>query len=252
MQRVKFAVSKVNWGSLAHLSLSISVPLAVLLLVRLELVPLAIAVVLASKWRVLAVQPRHWLANIRANAPDLIVNFSFIVFLIHAQSWAANILWTGLYIAWLVYLKPQSRELMVGVQAVATHFIGLTALFWLSDAISEIILVIVAWTIGLSAARHYFSHFEESLTRLMSFGWAFVVAQLAWILNRWLVIYPLSNDIVIPQAAIIITMTGYILGSLYHLSSHGRLRRSYLRQHLAIGLIILMIIVLQTDWEALR
>lgn len=252
MQRAKYLVGTVSWGNLAHLALSISVPLSVWLLVRLELVPIAVAVVLASKWRVLAVQPRHWLANIRANSSDLIVNFSFIVFLYQAQTVASNLLWVGLYISWLVYLKPQSRELMVGVQSLLTHFIGLTALFWLSDQIAEMVLVVIAWLIALSASRHYLSHFEEPLTRLISFGWAFVVAQLCWVLNRWLVIYPLSSDVVIPQPAIIVALIAYILGSLYHLSIHGKLRRVYLRQYIIIGSLILLVIVWQTDWRSLR
>lgn len=252
MQRAKYVAGQVSWGSIAHLLMSISVPLSVLLFVRLELVMLAIVVILASKWRVLAVQPRHWLANIRANSSDLIVNFSFVVFLVQSQTVAANIVWTGLYIAWLVYIKPQSQELMVGVQSILTHFIGFTALFWLADEMPEMLLVFIAWLIGLSASRHYLSHFEEPLTRLMSFGWAFVAAQFAWILNRWLVVYPLSDDIVIPQPAIIISLAAYILGSLYHFNIHGKLRRAYIRQHIAIGLFILMVIILQTNWEALR
>lgn len=252
MQRAKYLVGLVSWDNLAYLALSASVPLGVWLLVSLELVPLAVAVILASKWRVLAVQPRHWLANIRANSSDLIVNFSFVVFLYQAQTLATSLLWVGLYIAWVVYLKPQSRELMVGVQSLLTHLIGLTALFWLADEIPEMLLVVVAWLIGLSASRHFLSHFEEPLTRLISFGWAYIVAQLSWILNRWLVTYPLADDIVLPQPAIVVTLLAYITGSLYYLNTQGKLRRVYLRQYIMIGAVILLVIMWQTDWQALR
>ncbi|HEX9594956.1 MAG TPA: hypothetical protein VF996_02415 [Candidatus Saccharimonadales bacterium] len=252
MQRVRFLLNSVNWGSVAHASLSISVPLIVLLLIRLDLVPLAVATIIASKWRVIAVQPRHWLANFRTNSPDLIVNFSFLVLLVKAETVSANILLVGLYVLWLIWLKPKSTEIWVGVQALATHMLGLTALFWLADDIPESLVVIVAWLIGLSASRHFISHFEETLIRVISFGWAFFVAQIAWLSNRWLIIYPISSDVVIPQAAIVITLIAYILGSLYYLNHKGTLKRSIMRQYTVVGCAILLMIIMLTDWSGAR
>jgi hypothetical protein len=252
MQRVKFMVTSIRWGNLAHLGLNLSVVFFVVLFVRLDLVPLAVASVVAGKWRVIAVQPRHWLANIRANSSDLIVNLSFVVLLVRAESFVTTIIWTLLFVIWLIWLKPQSQQIMVGVQSIVTHFLGLTALFWLSDSINEVVLVIGAWFIALSGARHFLSHFEESLLSIMSFSWAFVVAQLAWLLNRWLIIYPLKDDIIIPQFAVVVSLLGYVLGSLYYLDSREKLRRSYLRQYVAIGCVILLVIILLADWSAIK
>jgi hypothetical protein len=86
----------------------------------------------------------------------------------------------------------------------------------------------------------------------MSFSWAFVVAQLAWLLNRWLIIYPLKDDIIIPQFAVVVSLLGYVLGSLYYLDSREKLRRSYLRQYVAIGCVILLVIILLADWSAIK
>ena len=39
---------------------------------------IAVALVFMSKWRVLAVRPRVWLANLIANTVDLIVGLSYV------------------------------------------------------------------------------------------------------------------------------------------------------------------------------
>lgn len=252
MQRTKYFIGHIEWGRLAHLLLSVAVPVAVLLFVRLELAWLALAVVLASKWRVIAVAPRHWLANFRTNSPDLIVNFSFIVLLMRAATLPANILLVGLYVIWLVWLKPQSRELYVGLQSLVTHFLGLSALFWVSDSLNEVFVVLIAWLIALSAGRHFLSHFEEPLMRVMSYGWALFVAEIIWLANRWLVIYPLSSDIVVPQVAVVVTLIAYILGTFYLLSQRGVLKRAIARNYLFAGCLILITVLYMTNWSVTR
>lgn len=252
MQRAKLAFGTIAWGSVAHLALSVAVPLAVLLFVRLELAVLAVAVILASKWRIIAVQPRHWLANFRTNSSDLIVNLSFIILLMRAESLAANLVLTALYVIWLVWLKPQSKEILVGLQSLVTHFIGLSALFWLADSLNEVVVVALAWLIALAASRHFFGHFEEPLLRVISFGWALVVAQLTWLANRWLVIYPISNDLVFPQVAVIVTLIAYVLGTIYVLSQHGVLKRVITRNYVLIGCILLLMVMVMTDWSVER
>lgn len=249
MQRTKYIIGSIKWGDFAHTLMSIGVPLTVLLFVRLELAILALGVVAASKWRVMAVQPRHWLANIRANSPDFIVNVSFVIMLMRAESIATNILWTGLYIGWLTWLKPQSNEILVGVQSLVTQFLGLSALFWVADDLPEFAVVGGAWVIGLSASRHFLSHFEESMIRVISYGWALIVAQLSWLMNRWLVIYPISNEVVIPQIAVVVTLLSYAAGSLYYLHHHGVLKKSLTRQYIGLTALILGAILWLTDWD---
>lgn len=252
MQRAKFAFRSIEWGTLAHLLLSVGVPLAALLFIRLELVWLAAAVVLASKWRVVAVAPRHWLANFRTNSPDLIVNLSFVILLINAETVATNAVLVSLYILYLIWLKPKSSQVYVGLQSLITVFIGLCALFWLSDQLNEVLIVVGAWLIALGASRHFLSHFEEPLLRVMSLGWAMVVAELVWLSNRWLIVYAIADDLVIPQAAIIVALIGYIAGTLYLLAQSGTLRRSIVRNYVLIGCLILLVIVGSTDWNISR
>ena len=60
---------------------------------------LALALVIASKWRALAVRPRFWLANIVANMIDLTVGIS-VVMLMYA---ASGVIWLQVVLAVLGY-----------------------------------------------------------------------------------------------------------------------------------------------------
>ena len=252
MQRVKYLTGLIQWGTVAHLLLSVGVPLAVWLFIRLELPILAFAVILAGKWRMVAVAPRHWLANLRTNSPDLIVNLGFAIFLIRAETVATNLLLVALYTLWLTWLKPKSSQTYVGVQGLATIFIGLSALFWLSDQLNEVLIVLGGWVVALSAVRHFLSHFEEPLLRVISLGWALIVAELVWLSNRWLIIYPVAGDLVIPQVAVVVTLLAYVCGALYLLAQRASLRRSIVRNYVIIGCTILVVIMWTSDWSITR
>ena len=74
-------------------------------LVRIDFTQLAVAVVLLSKWRIFAVKPRFWPANVRANAVDTIIGLSTVVFMTHTTNVQLQILFTALYMGWQVFLK---------------------------------------------------------------------------------------------------------------------------------------------------
>src|ERR1700712_1355974 len=83
-----------------HLGLVLILPLAIFVLVRLNFVQLALSVVVLSKWRMFAVRPRFWAANIRANAVDLMVGLSSVIFMEHSGI-LLQLMWAGLYAVWL-------------------------------------------------------------------------------------------------------------------------------------------------------
>ena len=66
---------------------------------------LALALVIASKWRALAVRPRFWLANIVANMIDLTVGIS-VVMLMYA---ASGVIWLQVVLAVLHALLSHDR-----------------------------------------------------------------------------------------------------------------------------------------------
>src|SRR5689334_2772385 len=90
-----------------HIILTALLPALVFILVRLGFVGLAATIILLSKWRMLAVKPRHWPANIRANAVDITVGLSLLIFMTHSASQLMQLIWALMYGIWLVVIKPQ-------------------------------------------------------------------------------------------------------------------------------------------------
>src|SRR5919202_4987413 len=103
MEFLKLSKKRTLFSEFVYIGLNIALAVAVLVIVwAVESPWAALALVLLSKWRILAVRPRYWFANIQANMVDIIVNIS-IVILLYAASGAVvtqGIL-AVLYIVWL-------------------------------------------------------------------------------------------------------------------------------------------------------
>src|SRR6201986_1186846 len=93
-------------SSVLHLGLVLVLPVLVFILVRLNFSVPALIVIVLSKWRMFAVRPRFWPANIRANAVDLMVGLSAVLFISHFDSLGVQLMWVVLYAVWLVAVKP--------------------------------------------------------------------------------------------------------------------------------------------------
>jgi hypothetical protein len=76
-----------------HLLLVLVLPLGVFVLVTIDrdFVKVALALVVLSKWRMFAVRPRFWAANIRANGVDLMVGLSIVVFMAHSPAFSGRL-----------------------------------------------------------------------------------------------------------------------------------------------------------------
>jgi hypothetical protein len=244
-KKVKSAQSKPrpSFSNIAHTLLNVLLPLIVLGLVRLGLAEIALGLVLLSKWRILAVVPRHWLANVRSNATDLIVNLATLAFIVDAVSFNAQIAWTIWYMAWLLIIKPRSDTFSVALQALAGLFLGITALFQY-DQLNEVIVLLGVWYIATASARHFLSSYEEPLTRPLSMMWGLFVTQLAWVLYRWTLVY-----FIVPQLVLIVGVMGYTLASLYDQNKKEALSPKIVRQHLTLATVIIAVIVVMADWS---
>src|SRR6266436_394230 len=86
-----------GFSHILHIALLLALPTALLVLVRLEggFVMLASGLVLLSKWRMLAVRPRFWPAIIRANAVDIVVGLSAVLFIAHSVSGYLQLVWAS-------------------------------------------------------------------------------------------------------------------------------------------------------------
>ncbi|HSX17205.1 MAG TPA: hypothetical protein VLH86_03835 [Patescibacteria group bacterium] len=209
-----------GFSRIAHLSLNILLALLVFTLVRIDFVQLALALILLSKWRMFAVRPRFWPANIRANSVDIIVSLSLLLFMVHGGSQWLQLSWTAVYVLWLLVVKPSSTAIMVSAQALIGLLFGLTALFvgWGEGALYW--LVLASAVVCYLAARHFFDSFDEPYARLLSYLWAYFGGGLVWVLGHWLLFYGFMA-----QPTLLLVALGYALAALYYLDHYDRLTR---------------------------
>ena len=219
MDLLKSSKRRSALSTVVYNALNVGLAVAILVVVQTAGSPLpAMLLVLLSKWRVLAVRPRYWAANIQANLVDLIVSISYVVFLYGAtESLWLQIVLTLLYIAWLLILKPKSRRTAVVSQAGVAVFVGVTALFMVSYAWPVSLVVLVMWLIGYASARHVLGAYSEMHTMLLSLVWGLVIAELGWLTYHWAFAYDLPGfgDIMLSQAAVFALAISFLAERTY-------------------------------------
>ncbi|MFT4532161.1 MAG: hypothetical protein ACI9T8_000172 [Candidatus Saccharimonadales bacterium] len=236
--------SKGGLSTALHIILTAALPLLAYILVRLNFGWVAVLLIILSKWRMFAVKLRHWPANFRANAVDIFVGVSFVIFMVSSDTQSFQLLWSAMYAVWLLVIKPQSSALWVGVQALISQALALTSifLFW-SDA-PTFQLVFLSWGVGYLAARHFLTAFDEAMSRATAYSWAFFVASIAWLSGHWLIFYgPVA------QPALLLSVLGYGLASIYYLEHTDKLSKSVRRQFILVMLAVVLFLVIFSDWK---
>ncbi len=224
-------------SELVYTVLNIALAVAVLLIVRYtEAIWFAMLLVVLSKWRVFAVRPRFWWANLRSNMVDFIVSISFVIHMYTVNAAAIGetsklfllIALTVMYIIWLLFIKPRSKRSYVVLQAGLAAFLGISALFTISFAWPVSLVALTAWLIGYAAARHVLSAYDEETHALfLSLVAGFIVAEVAWVSYHLAFAYPLPifSSLMVPQAGITVTLLGFlaykVYDSFYH---HAKIR----------------------------
>lgn len=252
MDLLKMHKRRSRLSEVAYVGLNVALAVAVFAIVYAAHSPwIAIAVVLLSKWRVLAVRPRFWFANLIANMVDIIVGVSAVVLLVAAGgdggSLPAQIIITALYIGWLLFIKPRSRRSYVALQALVAIFAGITALSLVSFGWNSAFFVLAMWGIGFVAARHVLGSYEEIHATLYSMIAAVMFAEFGWISFHWLMAYPLpgSGNIQLSQLALLTSLLCFIAERAYaSYHKYGTVRRTDILPAvvLAIALAAVMMI----------
>lgn len=227
-----------------HLALLVVLPVMVFVLVRLDFVQLALSVIVLSKWRMLAVRPRFWAANVRANAVDIMVGLSIVTFMAHAtNNLALQLLWVVLYAVWLISIKPASGAGMITVQAGIGQLAALMALFlaWTNGPLYG--LTLLTGVICFMAARHFFDAFDEPYAKLLAYTWGYFGAALAWLLGHWLIFYG-----IIAQPTLLLSVIGYGLAGMYYLDHEDKLGKGVRRQLVFIMIAVVVVILAFSDW----
>ncbi len=266
MEFLKFVKKKSFFSELTYTLLNIGLAVAVTMIVYFtSSILLAVLVVILSKWRVFAVRPRYWWANLRSNMVDFTVSISVVlhVYGIHMSALPDDsklpimIGLTVLYIGWLLFLKPRSKRSAVIAQAGVALFMGSTALFttWYDWPVS--IVVIGMWVNAFTATQHALSSYEkETHTIFLSLVWAFVVAEIAWVAYHWSVAYPipLMSGVMIPQVSIIVTLLSFLAHKIYNSHyKHDKVRSSDILMPLlfTVGIILVLLIAFTQVGEAI-
>lgn len=245
MKRViKKLKPKKGVAHVLHIGFNLIMPALMYVFIRIDIVPLALTLVLMSKWRMFAVKPRHWPANIRANGIDLLVGVAVVIFMANSGTQMWQLIWAGLYALWLLFVKPRSDVISVSAQALIGQFAGLTALLLAFGGAQAFWLVLGVWAITYVAARHFLTSFDEPLSRLFAHLWSFNCAALTWLLSHWLLFYG-----AIAQLTLLISIIGFGLATLYYLDETDKLSAFYRRQILFIMLTIVTIVILLADWQ---
>lgn len=237
-------IKPVRGGSaLVHYALLCLFPVLVYILVRQEFVPLAVLVIFLSKWRMFAVRPRFWLANLRANSVDIIVGLSVVIYLTHSPSQWWQIAWTVAYIAWQVLLKPRSGLLSTSLQAGIGFFAGLMGLYLAWGSAPMYQLVLSTGLICYLAARHFFDAFDETYARLLSYIWGYFGAAMAWLLSHWLLFYG-----EVAQITVLLMVIGSGLATLYYLDHIEKLTPNMRRQCLFVMSAAIILVLALSNW----
>ena len=230
MDLLKVHRRRSRLSDIAYIILNVGMALALLGIMYVSsAVWLAILVVVVSKWRILAVRPRFWFANVVANMVDIIVGMGVVVFL----AAAAGVTWlqvavTVLYIVWLLYIKPRSKREIVALQAGIAVFVGVTALSIISFGWDSVFFVLAMWGIGYVATRHVLGSYDEPHTSLYSLIVGVVFAELGWIGFHWLMAYQLpgSGNIQLSQLALFTTLFCFVAERAYvSYHRHGAVRK---------------------------
>ena len=141
-------------------------------------------------------------------------------------------------------LKPRSEVALAGAQAQAGQILGISALLQFSDRVPELTVVFGAWVVGVVSARHFISSYEEPWLRPISYIWGLFVAQLTWVLYRWLLVY-----LFVPQIVLLLTVISYALGSIYHVHKNDKLKQKFVRQQLIMTSLVIFVVIVIADWQ---
>lgn len=232
-----------GFSRIVHFLLVILLPLMVFVFVRLGFYELAGLLILLSKWRMLAVKPRHWPANIRANGVDITASLSFLIFMMNSSEQMMQLIWTLVFVVWLIVLKPRSDQVSVAAQAFIGQALGISALLTQWGDASLIVLVVAAWVICYTAARHFLTAYDEPLTKFLATLWGYFAAALMWLLAHWLLFYG-----IVSQVALLLSVISLGLGSIYYLDTNDKLSHGLKRQVLFVSMAVIVIVVVFSDW----
>lgn len=253
MEFLKSSKRRSLISEFVYVVLNIALAAAILAIVwGIESPYAAFGLVLLSKWRVFAVRPRYWFANLQANLVDFIVGLSVVVLLYAAQGVpAVQVVITLLYIGWLLFIKPRSKQSFIAVQAGVAIFLGVTALMSISFDWLASPVVVLMWIIGYAAARHVLGSHDEAHISFYSLVWGMIFAEIGWLAYHWTFAYELPGlaNIKLSQVALVSLALSFLAERTYaSYTRHGVVRSNdvLLPALLSVSVILVLLIFFNT------
>lgn len=247
--------SFINEVIYVTLNIGLAVTLMVLVRVTGSIWP-AFILVLLSKWRVFAVRPQFWAANIQANSVSAIISVGYVIFLYtisisgmgDTKIFIVQSLLALLDIGWLLYLKPKSKRKFIVAQAAVALFVGVTSVYVVAYdwVVSPVVLMI--WLVGYSTAHHVLNSYdEENHIVLLSLLWGLIMAEIGWLAYHWTIAYqiPIINSVLLPQISIIVVCLGFMAYKSYDSYYHNqKIRMSDILLPLIFTVIFISVLML--------
>ena len=253
MELLRLPNKRSLFSEILYVALNVALAAAILgVVLAIESPYAAFLLVLLSKWRILAVRPRYWFANLQSNLVDIIVGLSVVV-LLYAGSgvFAIQIIIALLYVVWLLFIKPRSKRSFIAVQAGTATFLGVTALMTVSYGWPSSLVVMLMWVIGYSAARHVLGSYEEAHISFYSLTWGLLFAELGWLVYHWTFAYSLpgAGSIQLPQGALTALAISFVAERAYaSYEKHGSVHSNdmILPSLLSVSVILMLLLFFNT------
>lgn len=217
---------------------------AVLLVVALELRGLWLPGYKQVKSRVTAAWDRM---------PGILLGVSATLIVALVVREATQIAVAALYFLWLLWRERDLASVSTSfvnlliVQAAMFEAIFLMAAIWQTPSWVVIALV---WAGAYVSVYGTLFKREDRSAGVMAATWGVIAAEVAWVLQLWLITYTMRGGyVLVPQPALILTALAYVFGSILTSSRQGILSRARLTEYLLIAVILVMIVVLGTSWQ---
>lgn len=211
---------------------------------------IGLILIVASKWRVFAVNHRYWWLNIRSSLVDFIVGISFVLLAYAAGSifMPVHFVLMIAYAVWLIAIKPRSSTAFTIAQSLIAVLIGTTTATIFSALVDDaVVLVLAEYIIGYASIHHVLIQGDERESSFISVTGGLVSAEIAWLSHAWLILYSFtSSGICISQLAIIMTVLMFAFFQIYqNMTQHsGKLQIRDIALPLVFSIIVIIVLII--------
>jgi hypothetical protein len=182
-----------------------------------------------------AVKPRHWPANIRANAVDIIVGLSALIFMAHSGSAMFQLVWAIGYGIWLLAVKPLATTFGISLQALISQALGLTALF-------------IAWGDAPVWLVIGMDHYYNTARHFLQASRSLPVRCVGLFCLQWCGFWSLANLLWSIAHRHYVLVLSFGLGGMYYLQKTDRMSVMLRRQIVFVMVAIVVIVLAFSQW----